>query len=318
MTGTVQTQKIFFAMGTVNTITVFEKAYEALSAAKDCMKELDRKLSAYSHDSEISAVNRNSGIAPVAVSKDTFRIIKHSVMYSQLTNGCFDITSRPLSQLWKNAMKCGKLPTGSDISMTRELVNYKDIVLDSASRSVMLKNNGQQIDLGGIAKGYAADEVRKLLLTYGVKNAMMNFGGTIINIGEPRNIGIQKPFAANGQPFASVSIPGGKAVVSSGLYEQFRIIDSQLVHHIADIRTGFPSASGLVGVTLIGDSAEELDALATAAFIMGAEKSMELLKLRNIEALFITGDKKIYTTERLRSQLSISERSAAQLSAAMV
>ena len=305
MTGTIQTQKMFFAMGTVNTITIFEEADEALSAAKDCVKELDRKLSAYSHDSEISDVNRSAGISPVAISKDTFSLIKHSVMYSQLTDGCFDITSRPLSQLWKNAMKCGEFPDSSDISSVMKTVGYKDIILDSASRTVMLRQKGQQLDLGAVAKGYAADKVRKLLLTYGVKNAMINFGGTVINIGQSRRIGIQKPFSPNGKTFASLEVPDGKAVVSSGLYEQFRIIDGQLIHHIADTRTGLPSNSGLIGVTLIGDSAEELDALATAAFIMGAQQSMKLLKLRNIEALFITDKQEIYVTKKLRDELSI-------------
>ena len=305
MTNTVQTQKMFFAMGTVNTITVYEEADEALSVAKGCVKELDRKLSAYSHDSEISTVNRMAGISPVAVSKDTFRLIKHSVMYSQLTRGCFDITSRPLSQLWKNAMKCGELPNTNDLFKVKTLVNYNDIILDSERRTVMLKNKGQQLDMGAIAKGYAADEVRKLLISYGVKNAMINFGGTVINIGQTRRIGIQKPFSPNGKFFASINIPDGKAVVSSGLYEQFRIIDGQLIHHIADIRTGLPSYSGLIAVTLIGNSAEELDALATAAFIMGAQQSMKLLKLRNIEALFITDKQEIYVTEKLRDELSI-------------
>lgn len=303
MTNTVHTQKMFFAMGTVNTITVFEEADEALSAAKNCVKELERKLSAYSRGSEISAVNRNAGISPVAVSKDTFRLIKHSVVYSQLTGGCFDITSRPLSQLWKNAMKCGELPNAKDLFKVKALVSYNGIILDSERRTVMLKKRGQQLDLGAVAKGYAADEVRKLLLTYGIKNAMINFGGTIINLGQFRRIGIQKPFSPNGKTFASLEIPDGKAVVSSGLYEQFCMIDGQLIHHIADIRTGFPSDSGLIAVTLIGDCAEELDALATAAFIMGAQQSMKLLKLRNIEALFITDKQEIYVTEKLKSEL---------------
>lgn len=108
------------------------------------------------------------------------------------------------------------------------------------------------------------------------------------------------PFAPNGQSAASIKVENGKAVVSSGLYEQFCIIDGSFIHHIADIRTGKPSDSGSLGVTLIGDNAEELDALATAAFIMGAEKSIELLKQHNIEALFITGDNKVYVTENLR------------------
>lgn len=188
MIGTVQTQKMFFAMGTVNTITEFEEADEALSAAKERVKDLDRKLSAYSHDSEIYSINSRAGIAPVAVSMDTFRLIKHSVMYSRLTDGLFDITSRPLSQLWKNTVKCGQLPDERTIDEARKPVNCRDIILDYQKRTVMLKNKGQQIDLGAIAKGYAADEVRNILHTYGIENALINFGGTVINMGQQRNI----------------------------------------------------------------------------------------------------------------------------------
>ena len=303
MIDTVRTQKIFFAMGTVNTVTLFEESDEALSAAKERVKDLDRKLSAYSHDSEIYSINSCAGISPVAVSMDTFRLIKHSVMYSRLTDGLFDITSRPLSQLWKNAVKCGQLPDENTLDEARKLVNYRDIILDYQKRTVMLKNKGQQIDLGAIAKGYAADEVRNILHAYGIENAVINFGGTVINMGQQRNIGIQNPFAPNGQSAASIKIGNGKAVVSSGLYEQFCIIDDSFIHHITDIRTGKPSDSGLLGVTLVGANTEELDALATAAFIMGAEKSMELLKQRNIEALFITDDKKVYVTENLREKI---------------
>ena len=303
MIDTVRTQKIFFAMGTVNTVTLFEKSDEALSAPKERVKDLDRKLSAYSHDSEIYAINSRAGISPVAVSMDTFRLIKHSVMYSRLTDELFDITSRPLSQLWKNAVKCGQLPDISTLNEARKLVNYKDIILDYQRRTVMLKNKGQQIDLGAIAKGYAADEVSNILHAYGIENAVINFGGTVINMGQQRNIGIQKPFAPNGQSAASIKIGNGKAVVSSGLYEQFCIIDDSFIHHITDIRTGKPSDSGLLGVSLVGDNAEEHDALATATFIMGAEKSIELLKHRNIEALFITDDKKVYVTENLREKI---------------
>ena len=303
MTGTVQTQKIFFAMGTVNTITVFEKADEVLSEAKERVQSLDRKLSAYSHDSEISAVNSCAGIAPVTVSADTFRIIKNSVRYSEMTDGLFDITSRPLSLLWKNAIKNELLPDDRTLNEARKLVNYSDIILDHGKCTVMLKNKGQQLDLGAVAKGHAADEVKNILLNHGIENAVINFGGTVINMGKQRNIGIQKPFAANGNSAASIRTENGKAVVSSGLYEQFRIINNRFIHHIADTRTGRPSDSGLLGVTLVGDNAEELDAFATSAFIMGAEKSMEFLKRRNIEAVFITGDRKLCVTENLREKI---------------
>ena len=306
-----QTQKIFFAMGTVNSITVFEKADEALTAAKNRVTELHRRLSAYADDSQISAINRNAGTAPVQVSADTFSLIERAVQYSEITGGCFDMTARPLAQLWKTAMKNGIFPNEIAIKKAKVLTNYKDILLDREQQTVLLRNKGQQLDPGGIAKGYAADEVRRILREYGVQNAVINLGGTVINLGDTRKIGLQTPFAENGQHFASLQIADGMAVVSSGIYEQFRMMNGKRIQHIADPRTGFPSDSGLIGVTLIGRNAEELDALATAVLILGAADSPEILRQREIGAVFITDERQVFVTENLRGKLTIREERSA-------
>ena len=268
MTGLLQTQKIFFAMGTVNTVTVFEPAKKALSAAGTFVSELNRRLSAFAADSEISAVSRNAGLAPVRVS-----------------------------------VRSGVLPDDNALRHARSLVNCQDIILDSTRQTVMLKQKGQQLDLGGIAKGFAADEIRNILLSYGVRDAVINLGGTVLNMGVPRTVGLQTPFAPNGQFFASLELKDGTAAVSSGVYEQCRAVSGRRIHHIADPRSGCPSDSGLLAVTLIGQKAEELDALATAALILGAEKSTELLKQRGIEAVFITDDRKVFVTDHLKKRL---------------
>ncbi len=303
MTDTMQTQKLFFAMGTVNSVTVFEPADEALSAIKDRVLDLNRRLSAYTQDSEIAAINQNAGVRPVSVSADTFALIEHSIRFSDLTDGCFDITSRPLSQLWKDAVKSGVYPNTAAIQNAHKLVHYQDIILDAERSTVMLKHKGQQMDLGGIAKGYAADEVRHILSEFGICDAVINFGGTVINLGKPRRIGLQTPFAPNGRYFASVLIGDGQAVVSSGVYEQCRRIGETIMHHIADPRTGYPADSGVIAVTLIGQHAEELDALATAAVILGTEQSTPILKERGIEAVFIRSSGEIYVTEPLSADL---------------
>ena len=133
----------------------------------------------------------------------------------------------------------------------------------------------------------------------------MNIGSEdfLINLGLPRKIGLQTPFAPNGQHFASVLIHDGQAVVSSGVYEQCRIINEREIHHITDPRTGYPADSGLTALTLIGENAEELDALATATMILGIENSIPLLKERCIEAVFIRSSGEIYVTESLAANL---------------
>ncbi len=307
MTETLQNQKTFFAMGTVNTITVFEEANEALAAAKERVKKLESKLMTSSPDSEISVINKNAGVCPTTVSPETFRLIERGLKYSEITDGRFDMSAGPLTKLWNQALDDGILPEFDEVIKAKNLVDYRDIITDPAKRTVMLRNKGQSLDTGAVAKGYAADEVRKLLESYGLHDAMINVGGVIINMGSSCQIGIQKPFAPDGHSFASLSLPEGKAVVSSRNYDHTRIIDNQAVHRIVDIRKGLPSKSGVISVTLIGDNAEELDAYATAAMIAGAEKSMKFFESRNIEAVFITDERKIYVTDNLEDEIKIKK-----------
>lgn len=218
--GLMKKQKIFFALGTVNTITVFEDGCDrVLSMAAMRVRELHQKLSIFDQSSEIGIINQFAGEKPVAVSNDTFRLIQNACIYSKITNGYFDITTKPLNTIWKEAFKTGELPSDEIVQNTKWLTDYHDIVLNEQEKTVMLKKRGQQLDLGGIAKGYAADEAKKILLENGIANALINFGGTVINIGENRKIGIRNPFSKEEKPFAKIDI-GNKAVVTSGIYEQ--------------------------------------------------------------------------------------------------
>ncbi|MBP0978258.1 MAG: FAD:protein FMN transferase [Oscillospiraceae bacterium] len=307
MTGTLQNQKTFFSMGTVNTITVSEKSDEALAAAKERVKKIESKLSATSPDSEISVINKNAGVCPTTVSPETLKLIKRSLKYSELTDGRFDMSAGPLTMLWNKALEDGILPEFDEVIKAKNLVDYRDIILDEEKRTVMLRNKGQRLDTGAVAKGYAADEVRKLLESYGMHDAIINVGGVLINMGTSQEIGIQKPFAPEGHYFASLDLPEGKAVVSSRNYDHTRIIDDHLVHRIADVRTGLPSKSGVISATLIGDSAEELDAFAAASMVYGAEQSIKFLESRNIDAVFITDERKVYITENLADRIKIKK-----------
>lgn len=306
MTGTMtRTQKVFFALGTANSITAYDSsAGSAIEEAKERVLSLHSMLNAFDEKSEISRINQNAGERPVKVSDETYRLIEDSVKFSVLTDGLFDISSRPLSQLWKKTIKEGQLPKGFDIIKAAMLCDYKDIILDSDEHTVMLRKRGQQLDLGAIAKGYAADEVKRILSEYGVANAVINLGGSVINMGEMRKIGLQNPFENTGKPFAYLTL-GDKSVVSSGLYEQGTEINGKLYHHIINPKTGFPSNTEVIGVTLIGASCERLDALATVALIMKIEDAVRLLKSFNIEAVIVTKDKKILSTEGLRNDLVI-------------
>lgn len=295
------TKKIFFALGTVCSVTAYDgNSHEALERAKARVMEIHDRMNAYDEHSEVSWINAKAGIGFVAVSDDTFRMIAQAISYSQLTEGRFDITTRPASELWKSSIAAKKLPDSYHIEEAASIVNYKDILLNHHDCSVMLRHCGQQLDLGAIAKGYAADEVRRILMEEGVTEALINLGGTVVTMGSSRRIGIQNPFEKTGVSFAYIDL-SDKAVVTSGLYEQGTVIDGIHCHHIIDPITGRPSDANLMGVTLIGDRAEQLDALSTAVFMMGIRRGISLLEQLGIEAIFVTKDGNVHTTSGLCS-----------------
>ena len=294
---TKQIDKIFSAMGTVCSVTVRgDRAEEAAAAVKDRVMELHGKLNAYDPRSEISRINRNAGGSFTEVSADTLQLIKRSLRFSKQTDGVCDITTTPLSQLWKDGIKANRLPEARDVRRAAALVDYRDVTVDGSR--VLLKRPGQKIDLGAIAKGYAAEEAKRILVSYGVSDALINFGGTVVTIGKPRTVGIQDPFAGTGVAFASVTVQN-KAVVTSGLYEQGLQVNGRTYHHIIDPKTGYPSDAETAGITLVGENAEELDALSTAAFILPINKAGKMLRSRGIDAIFVTKRGNVYITDGL-------------------
>ena len=152
-------------------------------------------------------------------------------------------------------------------------------------------------------KGYAADEARSMLQTQGVQNAQINFGGTVLVIGRTQKIGIQNPFQKTGSSMASISLKN-KSIVTSGSYEQCFFHQGKRVHHIIDPRTGKPSCSGLISVSLIGDQAVTLDALATGICCLGQEAGISVVRKYGISAIFVTEHGRVQITPELQGQIS--------------
>jgi thiamine biosynthesis lipoprotein len=297
-------QKTFFALGTANTVSVFYdegreiQINNTLNKIKSRILMFDDMFSVFKKDSEISKINSAAGKSLVQICPQTYEIIKKSVEFSKKTNGAFDISAGSLSRLWKNAAKTKKVPDMDEIKRHAGLTNYKDIILKDNKAG--LRRAGQELDLGGIAKGYAADEAKRILKEENITNAIINFGGTIIAMGDEKQIGIQNPDAKTGTYIGTVIIQN-KAVVTSGLYERFFINNGNLYHHIIDTKTGMPSKSGLISVTVIGDSAYEMDALATSVFIMGLKEGIKLAYAFHVEAVFIDENKDVFLTRGLEN-----------------
>ena len=298
-------QKQFPALGTVHCITVYGKhSAAAAELVKARILELHRHWSVFDPDSEISALNCAAGLRPVAVSKDTLAVLNLAVQCAAETNGAFDITAGALSRLWRSAICERRMPSAQQIRQGRRLCGINDLVLNEKEQTAFLRRKGMSVDLGGIAKGFAADEAQRILTSCGVERAMLNLGGTVFPMGRPAVVGIQDPFQTTGTALGSLLVQG-QAAVTSGSNERCFLFEGKRYHHIADPRTGWPADAALAAVTLLGTNAALLDALATGAFILGASNSLPLFKKHNIEAVFVTDSGSVQITPGLQGRFSL-------------
>ena len=267
-------QKIFPALGTVNAITLYDSpAPEIAEQVKKRVLDLHRRFSVFDQGSDIFRINEQAGMKAAPVHQDTFFILFHALAYGRETQGAFDITSGAASRLWRDAVRLAQIPSEPDIAGSRSLIGLDDLILDKADGAAFLRRKGQQIDLGG----------------------------TVIALGREQKIGIQNPFQKSGVSMADLMVKN-KAVVTSGSYERGFFFEGVRYHHIIDPRTGWPADSGLLSVTLIGDSAMELDALATGICVLGEKNGLPLLERRGIEAVFISNDGEIKITRGLQGK----------------
>ena len=261
-------------------------------------KAFENTISRTIETSEISQINNANGEA-VIVSDMTIALLQKGIEYGELSKGKFDITIAPLTELWDIKNNPGTLPSEDEISEALSHVDYRNIQIKG--NEVSLLDPAAAIDLGGIAKGYMADQLKDYLLSEGVESALINLGGNILTIGtkpngSPFKLGIQKPFDKQGISIATVNSVDN-SLVSSGVYERYFELDGTRYHHILNTETGYPYDNGLLGVSIISPESVDGDALSTTCFALGLEEGINLIdSLENIEAIFITEDYKIYDT----------------------
>ncbi|MHB7980424.1 thiamine biosynthesis protein ApbE [Clostridium sporogenes] len=301
-----------YLMGTIINIKAYGKnADKAVQASVDKISDIENKMSLNISTSEINKINKNAGIAPVKVSKNTFDVVKASLIYSEKTKGSFDITVEPLVSLWGIGTDKARIPSKDEISNALSLINYKDVVINEKESTIMLKRKGQAIDLGAIAKGYTADELKKVLLNYNVSSAFLNLGGNVYVLGNkpdktPWKIGVQNPLEPRGDYLGIVSV-SDKSIVTSGNYERFFERNGKRYHHIFDTKTGYPAEKGLISVSIISDKSIDGDALSTSVYTLGLDEGKKLIEsLKDVEAVFVTNDKKVYTTSGLKDTFKLT------------
>ncbi|WP_291582832.1 FAD:protein FMN transferase [Clostridium sp. UBA6640] len=299
-------------MGTVCTIQIFDsKDNSILDKAFDRLKDLENKVSINKEGTELDKVNEMSGKEAVVVGKDTFTIVESGLYYSKISNNTFDITIGPIVKLWGIGSESARVPSEKELIEKKSLINYNNVILDNEKNSIFLKNPNMIIDLGGIAKGYAADEMKDLLVDNGVKSAMINLGGNLYILGNKPNgnqwkIGIQDPNGGSNDTVGNILV-NDKSIVTSGTYERFLEVDGKSYHHILDPKTGYPYENDLLSTTIISDKSMDGDGLSTSAFALGREKGLEFISsLENIEAIFITKDNEVYLTNGLKDEFKLT------------
>ena len=261
-------------------------------------QEFENLISRTIETSEIYKINHANGNA-VIVSDTTIELLKKGIVYGDLTNGNFDITIAPLTELWDFKNNSGNLPADADIQEALSHVNYKNIQIKG--NEVTLLDPKAAIDLGGIAKGYMADKLKEYLISQNVKSALINLGGNIVTIGskpngQPVKLGIQKPFEKQGTVITVVDSVNN-SLVSSGVYERYFEVGGKYYHHILNPKTGYPYDNGLLAVSIVSEKSVDGDALSTSCLALGLEKGIELIEsVDNVEAIFITEDNKLHFT----------------------
>ncbi|MBQ4397481.1 MAG: FAD:protein FMN transferase [Clostridia bacterium] len=283
-----------FLMDTICTVTLFDDKNSdvLLDGVFAVCRECEARLSVSVSTSDIYRVNHAEG-NPTEVSVETAALLTRANGYSSASDGLFDITIRPVKELWRFDGSDDAIPDVSQLADAVKKVDYTRMKVDGTT---VFLPKGMAIDLGAIAKGYAADQMAAYLRQMSVENAMIDLGGNILAMGErPEGgnwrVGIQKPFDDN---LIDTVVVSNQAVVTSGVYQRCFEKDGILYHHILNPRSGMPCDTGLYSVTMIGNSAEECDALSTVGMLMGYQKTEELLThYPGVSAVLVTSQNEI-------------------------
>lgn len=285
-----------YTMDTVMNLTAYgENASAALDAAEETLRTLDAKLDRHDETSTVSALNRDGTVedAELAQLTDIAQTI------GALSGGAFDPTVAPVMDAWDFTGDAPRVPSDEELSALLAHVGLEKLSVDG---NTIALSDGAQLDLGGIAKGYAAEQCARQLEDAGAQAAMLSLGGNVQTVGsKPDGTAWQVGIADPDDPSSAIAVvrfTGSKALVTSGDYQRYFEQDGVRYHHILDPQTGRPVQNGLRSVTILADSGTLADGLSTALFVMGLERATEFWRASSdFEAVFITEDGTICATE---------------------
>jgi len=330
--------QIEFVLGTVCAVNLYEGGSSQLySRIFSRVREIDRTMTAFEGEFEeligeggiydpdsptaaayqsaagalvsgVVAINRQAGIAPVKVRADLIEVLEKALHYAELSGGAFDPTIGPLVKLWGIGTDSQRVPGDAEIAEALALVGWRELVIDRQAGTAFLRREGMALDLGAIAKGYAAEEAVRIAREGGVGRAVLDFGGNIVVMGWrgkkgreplPWRIGIQNPLSERGAYIGILPVHDS-SVVTSGVYERYFEDGGKRYHHILSTASGYPVHNGLMSVSIVTENSADADALSTAVFALGFERGKALVdSIPGAGAIFIFDDHSIGITDSL-------------------
>ena len=294
----------FFAMDTIMTVKIWgDNANENCQAVKQEILELEKELSVTQASSPVAQLNANgSGTLP----DQAAALLQRTLELSARTGGTLDPTAYSIVRLWGFTTEEYRVPSNEEISQVLQVVGPEKVTLNGTEA---ILSDGAQIDFGAVAKGYAAEQCAQMLRQNGVEAALLSLSGNIQTVGAKPDgtdweIAIRDPFDTS-KTIAMLSVTGDAAIVTSGSYERYFEENGQIYHHIMNPRTGRPTDSGLVSVTIVADDGFLADGLSTALFVMGLDDAISFWRASNdFEAVLIDSDGTIYVTEGLADRIT--------------
>lgn len=297
----------FFSMDTIMSIQVYDDGGEdAVQAARQEVERLDKLLSRTDPDSEISALNSHAGDGTfVSMEPEVIQLLAFAQSVSQMLPGNFDITIAPVMDAWGFTTEEQHVPSDDALSTAMALVDSSLLTVDEASSSAQLEQAGMEVDLGAVAKGFAASRVEAVLRNYNVTSALLDLGHNITVIGNkldgsPWQVAVQDP--QNTSEALCVLSLADQTASTSGGYERYFEEDGVIYHHIIDPETGYPAQNGLLSVTVVSSNQMLADALSTALFVAGPEEALNFWRSRDdFELVLCTEDNRVIVTQGLEA-----------------
>lgn len=302
-------------MGTVIRLAIYHDNGEALlDTAEEMLYDYNDRFSANDDSSKLMEISQKAGEKPVTVAPDLFSLIQTAKKVSLDSDRAFNLTIGPVIKLWKIGFEDAQVPSDEAVQEKLKLTDPEKVTLDPENLTVYLEEEGMEIDLGAIAKGFFADRLKAFFTQQGVKHGIIDLGGNVLIIGESPTredgywrIGLQHPKLPRGQAFAALKIKD-QSVVTSGIYERALVKGEKVYHHIFDSRTGYPKENDIASVSIVSDLSIDGEIWTTILFVLDAKLAVyNIEQTEGIEGVVVTKEGQVLISSGLKNQLSMNQ-----------